>query len=38
VRRSTRKDTLSTGRYLTLWRKQPDGSWTILMHTGWSDK
>jgi ketosteroid isomerase-like protein len=38
VRRSTGTDTISTGRYLTLWRKQPDGSWKILMDTGWSDK
>jgi hypothetical protein len=38
VRRATRKDTLSTGRYVTLWRKQPDGTWKILYDAGWNDK
>ena len=38
VRRSARRDTLSRGRYLTLWRKQPDGRWKILLDTGWPDK
>ena len=37
VRRSARTDTLSRGRYLTLWRKQSDGSWKILLDTGWSE-
>ena len=36
VRRTARTDTLSRGRYLTLWRKQADGSWKILLDTGWS--
>ncbi|MBC7842626.1 MAG: hypothetical protein H7099_09945 [Gemmatimonadaceae bacterium] len=38
VRRSTRIDTLSRGRYLTLWRKQSDGAWKILLDTGWEEK
>lgn len=38
VRRSTRTDTLSRGRYLTLWRKQSDGAWKILLDTGWEEK
>ena len=38
VRRNARADTLATGRYLTLWRKQPDGRWKIILDTGWSDK
>jgi ketosteroid isomerase-like protein len=38
VRKSVRTDTLSRGRYLTLWRKQPNGSWKILYDTGWDDK
>ena len=38
VRRSARTDTLARGRYLTLWRKQPDGRWKILLDTGWPDK
>lgn len=38
VRRSARTDTLARGRYLTLWRKQPDGRWTILLDTGWADQ
>jgi hypothetical protein len=38
VRRNARTDTLSKGRYLTLWRKQPDGRWKIILDTGWSDK
>ncbi len=38
VRRSARSDTLARGRYLTLWRKQPDGHWKILLDTGWPDK
>jgi ketosteroid isomerase-like protein len=25
---------LSTGRYLTIWRKQPDGSWKAELDTG----
>lgn len=37
VRRTARTDTLSRGRYLTLWRKQPDGRWKILLDTGWSE-
>ena len=38
VRRSTRTDTLGRGRYLTLWRKQSDGRWKILLDTGWEEK
>lgn len=38
VRKSAPTDTLSRGRYLTLWRKQADGSWKILLDTGWSDQ
>ena len=38
VRKNARSDTLSTGRYLTLWRKQPDGSWKILLDAGWDEK
>jgi ketosteroid isomerase-like protein len=38
VRRSARRDTLARGRYLTLWRKQPDGRWKIILDTGWPDK
>jgi ketosteroid isomerase-like protein len=38
VRKNARTDTLSRGRYLTLWRKQPNGSWKILYDTGWDDK
>ena len=38
VRKTNRADTLSRGRYLTLWRKQSDGRWKILLDTGWSDK
>jgi hypothetical protein len=38
VRRSARTDTLARGRYLTLWRKQPDGRWKILLDTGWPDQ
>jgi ketosteroid isomerase-like protein len=38
VRRSARSDTLEHGRYLTLWRKQPDGKWKILLDTGWPAK
>lgn len=37
VRRTARTDTLSRGRYMTLWRKQPDGHWKILLDTGWSE-
>ena len=35
VRRSSRTDTLSRGRYLTLWHRQNDGTWKILLDTGW---
>jgi Domain of unknown function (DUF4440) len=35
VRRNARTDTLSRGRYLTLWRKQSNGTWKILMDTAW---
>ncbi len=38
VRRSARTDTLAKGRYLTLWRKQSDGRWKILLDTGWPDQ
>ncbi len=38
VRRSTRTDTLSRGRYMTLWRRQADGKWKILLDTGWEEK
>ena len=27
----------STGRYLTIWRRQPDGSWKVELDTGNSD-
>ena len=37
VRRSTRTDTLARGRYLTLWRRQSDGRWKIMLDTGWPD-
>ena len=35
VRRSAHTDTLARGRYLTLWRRQSDGRWKILLDTGW---
>jgi len=35
VRRSARTDTLSRGRYMTLWRKQDDGTWKIFLDTRW---
>ncbi|HYW52173.1 MAG TPA: DUF4440 domain-containing protein [Gemmatimonadaceae bacterium] len=38
VRSGARNDTISRGRYLTLWRKQGDGSWKILLDTGWDEK
>lgn len=38
VRSGARTDTISRGRYLTLWRKQGDGSWKILLDTGWDEK
>jgi len=38
VRTTARTDTLSRGRYLTLWQRQPNGSWKIILDTGWSDK
>jgi Domain of unknown function (DUF4440) len=38
VRKSARTDTLSRGRYLTLWRKQSDGRWMILLDTGWPEQ
>ena len=38
VRTTARTDTLSRGRYLTLWQRQSDGTWKILLNTGWSDK
>ncbi len=38
VRANARTDTISRGRYLTLWRKQADGSWKILLDTGWDEK
>ena len=37
VRRSTRTDTLARGRYLTLWRRESDGRWKIMLDTGWPD-
>ena len=37
VRRSTRTDTLARGRYLTMWRRQTDGRWKIMLDTGWPD-
>jgi Domain of unknown function (DUF4440) len=37
VRRSARSDTLARGRYLTLWRRQSDGRWKILLDTGWPE-
>ena len=27
----------STGRYLTIWRRQPDGSWKVELDTGNTD-
>ncbi len=38
VRSTARSDTLSRGRYLTMWQRQSDGSWKIILDTGWSDK
>jgi ketosteroid isomerase-like protein len=38
VRKTAPTDTLARGRYLTLWRKQPDGRWLILLDTGWPDQ
>lgn len=38
VRKSARTDTLSRGRYLTMWQKQSDGRWKILLDTGWADQ
>lgn len=38
VRSMARTDTLSRGRYLTLWQRQANGSWKIILDTGWSDK
>ncbi|MES3035777.1 MAG: hypothetical protein V4813_17365 [Gemmatimonadota bacterium] len=38
VRKTARTDTLERGRYLTLWQRQSDGTWKILLDTGWSDK
>jgi ketosteroid isomerase-like protein len=38
VRSTARTDTLSRGRYLTMWQRQPDGSWKIILDTGWSEK
>lgn len=37
VRRTARTDTLARGRYLTLWRRQSDGRWKILLDTGWPE-
>lgn len=36
VRSTARTDTLSRGRYLTFWQRQSDGSWKIILDTGWS--
>jgi len=38
VRRNSRTDTLARGRYLTLWRKQSDGQWKVLLDTDLPDK
>ena len=38
VRSTARTDTLSRGRYLTLWQRQTNGSWKIILDTGWPDK
>ena len=38
VRSTARTDTLERGRYLTLWQRQSDGSWKIILHTGWSER
>jgi len=38
VRNTARTDTLSHGRYLTLWQRQANGGWKIILETGWSDK
>lgn len=32
------KEKLSTGWFLTIWKKQPDGSWRYVMDTGVPDK
>jgi uncharacterized protein (TIGR02246 family) len=31
---TTGKDEVDTGRYLTIWAKQPDGTWRIIMDSG----
>ena len=38
VRKTARADTLARGRYLTMWQRQPDGSWKIILDTGWSER
>jgi len=38
VRSTGRTDTLSRGRYLTVWQRQSDGSWKIILDTSWPDK
>jgi ketosteroid isomerase-like protein len=38
VRSTNRADTLARGRYLTLWRKQNNGTWKILLDAGWEEK
>ena len=30
-------DTLSTGRYITFWRREADGTWKIILDTGVTD-
>lgn len=38
VRKTARADTLARGRYITMWQRQPDGSWKIILDTGWSER
>jgi len=38
VRSTAGADTLARGRYLTLWQRQSDGTWKIILDTGWPDK
>jgi ketosteroid isomerase-like protein len=38
VRSTTRSDTLSRGRYLTMWQRQADGAWKIILDTGWPEE
>ncbi|MGH9702005.1 MAG: YybH family protein [Candidatus Acidiferrales bacterium] len=31
------KQVVATGKYVTIWRKQPDGSWKVVFDTGVTD-